>query len=83
MKISKSDLIKLIKEEVIKLKEAVDSEPNADWAKYGPAAGPIRNKEIIDACDVVIAFWDGKSKGTANSIKLAKCKCSPLHIIRY
>ncbi len=55
----------------------------ANWAKYGPAAGPHRNKEIIDACDVVVAFWDGKSKGTANSIKLAKCKCSPLHIIRY
>jgi predicted Rossmann fold nucleotide-binding protein DprA/Smf involved in DNA uptake len=43
-----------------------------DWDKYGKSAGPRRNKLIIDACDFVIAFWDGVSKGTASSIKFAE-----------
>jgi hypothetical protein len=43
-----------------------------DWKKYGRAAGHIRNKDIVDNCDKLIAFWDGKSKGTLNSIKLAQ-----------
>lgn len=44
----------------------------ADWEKYGKAAGMIRNKDIVNNADVVIAFWDGESKGTKNSIDLAK-----------
>lgn len=43
-----------------------------DWKKYGRAAGPIRNKDIINNSEVVVAFWDGKSKGTLSSIKLAE-----------
>ena len=43
-----------------------------DWKRFGRAAGFIRNKDIIDNSDKVIAFWDGKSKGTLNSINLAK-----------
>ena len=42
-----------------------------DWEQYGKSAGFIRNKLIIDAADKVIAFWDGKSKGTKSSIDLA------------
>jgi len=42
----------------------------ADWSKFGKAAGIIRNKDIIKNCDTVLAIWDGKSKGTQNSIKL-------------
>jgi len=45
---------------------------HAQWEKYGRAAGMIRNKDIIKNSDLVIAFWDGKSKGTKNSIDLAK-----------
>ena len=45
---------------------------NPDWAKFGNRAGPIRNKKIVAACDILIAFWDGKSKGTKSSIDLAK-----------
>ena len=43
-----------------------------DWETHGKAAGPIRNKQIVEACDVLIAFWDGKSKGTKNSIDTAR-----------
>ncbi len=46
----------------------------ADWDKHGKRAGYIRNKEMIDISNIVIAFYDGTSKGTAHSIKLAKDK---------
>ena len=39
-----------------------------DWKLHGRAAGFIRNEEIIKAADVVFAFWDGASRGTADSI---------------
>ena len=39
-----------------------------DWKLHGRAAGFIRNEEIIKAADVVFAFWDGTSRGTADSI---------------
>lgn len=44
----------------------------ADWKTYGRAAGPIRNKQMAIACDVLIAFWDYKSRGTASMINEAK-----------
>ncbi len=43
-----------------------------DWDKFGRAAGPIRNRKIIDYCDEVIAFWDGKSPGTKSSLMMAR-----------
>jgi hypothetical protein len=44
----------------------------ADWDKYGKSAGIIRNKDIVDNAEYIIAFWDGVSKGTKNSIDRAK-----------
>ena len=43
-----------------------------DYAKFGRLAPLIRNQAIIDACTLVVAFWDGRSKGTAHSLRLAK-----------
>ena len=40
----------------------------ANWDLYGPAAGPIRNSEMVENGDILFAFWDGKSKGTADII---------------
>lgn len=54
----------------------------ANWKKYGKRAGFIRNEDIIKNCDYVIAFWDGKSKGTAHSISLCK-KLNKLYEIIY
>lgn len=44
----------------------------ADWEKYGKAAGYIRNKQMLDEGkpDLVIAFPGGK--GTKMMVKLAK-----------
>ena len=43
-----------------------------DWKKYGRGAGIVRNKEICEYSDMICAFWDGKSKGTLNTIDTAK-----------
>ena len=43
-----------------------------DWVKYGKKAGFIRNKDIIEQCDVCIAIWDGISNGTKNDIELCE-----------
>lgn len=43
----------------------------ADWNKHGRAAGPIRNEEMAQYADALIAFWDGKSRGTKSMISLA------------
>lgn len=40
----------------------------ADWEKNGRAAGPIRNREIVEACNQMLAYWDGKSPGTKDAI---------------
>ena len=33
------------------------------WNEFGSSAGPIRNKQMAEYADALIAFWDGKSKG--------------------
>jgi hypothetical protein len=47
----------------------------ADWDTYGKAAGPIRNKQMLDEGkpDMVIAFHEDilKSKGTKDMLKQA------------
>ena len=42
-----------------------------DWDKHGKSAGYIRNKDIVANADLVIAFWDGISKGTKHSMNIA------------
>jgi hypothetical protein len=46
-------------------------------------AGFERNTDIISASDIVIAFWDGKSEGTKDSINKARKLKKTLVIIRY
>ncbi len=43
-----------------------------DWNRYGKKAGMIRNSDIVDNCDILIAFWNGHSNGTKDSINKAK-----------
>jgi hypothetical protein len=55
----------------------------ADWKKWGKAAGILRNRDIVRAADMVIAFWDGISRGTAHTIETAKREAVPCHVIRF
>ena len=50
---------------------------------YHPRSYHIRNHSIVDYSDMVVAFWDGVSGGTKNTIDYAdKVNKSPL-IIRF
>ena len=54
-----------------------------DWDKLGKAAGFIRNNTIWDNSDLGVAFWDGKSKGTAHSFGIAKKQKKELYVFNY
>jgi hypothetical protein len=51
------------------------------YERYGRAAPIVRNKEIVDYSDKIIAFWNGSSKGTLSVIKYAEKKGKPCEII--
>jgi len=50
----------------------------AEWEKYGKAAGPIRNKDIVSNSDRIVAFWDGKTPGTASTVEISKKAGKPV-----
>lgn len=43
-----------------------------DGSKYDAKAGHRRNKVLAQLADKVVAFWDGTSKGTMDTVTLAK-----------
>lgn len=52
-----------------------------EYNKYGKAAPLKRDMQIINYADKVIAFWDGKSKGTKYVIENCKKTNTPVDII--
>lgn len=55
----------------------------AKWDIHGKRAGFIRNEEMANNADALIAFWDGKSHGTKDMIKRAKKHGLDIRVIRY
>jgi hypothetical protein len=55
----------------------------ADWDLYGKSAGHLRNAEMAEYGDRLLAFWDGRSKGTKNMIDIATKKGILVGVIRY
>ncbi len=55
----------------------------ADWERNGKKAGMLRNKQIVDYCDEVLAFWDEQSRGTANTISLTTQSKKKLYLEIY
>lgn len=56
----------------------------ADWERYGRAAGPIRNRQMIDTKpDLVLAFHDNlaMSKGTKNTVDQARKAKIPVQVV--
>jgi hypothetical protein len=60
----------------------IDSHP-ANWDEFGKSAGYIRNKEMAQSADALMAFWDGKSRGTKHMIDLAKQHGLKVIVINY
>ena len=61
----------------------------ADWDRLGKRAGYVRNAEMAkfavedDNYGVLIAFWDGKSRGTKHMIDLAKRYGLEVHVVSF
>lgn len=55
----------------------------ADWAGLGKRAGMVRNLQMLDVADAVIAFWNGVSRGTGHMVSEAKKRGLPLRVVRY
>ena len=53
---------------------------DADWERLGWRAGPIRNERIIAHAERVVAFWNGRSRGTLNALVLATRASLPIEI---
>jgi predicted Rossmann fold nucleotide-binding protein DprA/Smf involved in DNA uptake len=52
-----------------------------DYKKYGRCAPLKRNHTIIENSHCVLAFWDGKSKGTKYTIDLAQKQGKKVEVI--
>lgn len=55
----------------------------ANWNKYGSSAGYRRNVDMVEYSDALIAFWNGRSKGTKHTIELATKKNILCRVIYY
>lgn len=55
----------------------------ADWRKHGKRAGPIRNEEMANYADALIAVWDGVSRGTQDMIERARYHRLRVYVYRY
>jgi len=54
-----------------------------DWEAHGKRAGFMRNVEIVKDSHMVLAFWNGKSKGTKHTMGLAQSLNRRLKVVRF
>jgi hypothetical protein len=52
----------------------------ADWKRLGKRAGVIRNEQMAERADALVAVWDGESRGTQHMIETAKSRGLLVHI---
>lgn len=53
-----------------------------DWDALGKSAGFVRNQQIVEYADEVVAFQHNESKGTHHTIKLAREAGKLMEVIR-
>lgn len=54
-----------------------------DWDTHGNSAGYLRNAILVEKSDIIVAYWDGESKGTKHTIELSLKQRKPIAVIRY
>ncbi len=59
-------------------KKLIEIRPN--YAQFGRGAPLRRNTEIVERADLVLAFWDGRSKGTKDAITKARARGKPCKV---
>ena len=52
----------------------------ANWTTFGPRAGYMRNVEMSEYADALIAVWDGQSPGTEMMVDIMKRAEKPVHV---
>ena len=45
-----------------------------NYKRYGKGATHVRNADIVENSEIVLAFWDGRSRGTLETIKMCRAK---------
>ena len=53
-----------------------------DYSRYGRGAPLVRNREIVKQADLVLAVWDGKSRGTRYVMDQCKKTGTALRVFR-
>lgn len=56
---------------------------DANWAVYGKSAGFMRNSDMGQFADGLLAFWDGKSPGTRHMVAYMRSLNKPVTVINY
>jgi ribA/ribD-fused uncharacterized protein len=56
---------------------------NADWDTHGRRAGYLRNIDMADKAEALIAVWDGASPGTRQMIEIATRMGLKVHVHRW
>lgn len=51
-----------------------------DYPHFGKAAPLLRNRQIVEYSDMVVAFWDGRSRGTKHVIDYCKMCGKPIAV---
>lgn len=54
-----------------------------EYSRYGRSAPLKRNLHIIAHADLILAFWDGRSRGTAYVIKQCKRQNKPIQVYMF
>lgn len=52
------------------------------YGKYGRQAPIMRNIQIVENCDFLLAFWNGKSRGTKFTVDYAIKRKVPYKVVR-
>lgn len=52
------------------------------YERFGRVAPIVRNKQIVDYADLVLAFWDGASRGTYWVIRYCEENGKPCTVVR-
>ena len=51
-----------------------------NYALYGKSAPLLRNRQIVECADLVVALWDGSSPGTAFTVNYANERGIPVRL---
>ena len=46
----------------------------ADWARFGRAAGPLRNAAMAAVADAAVVYWRPGSRGSADMVRAAQAR---------